>query len=103
MFSRTPSSHFLPSPFSPFTFTTIQEVRTLFSSPGLLDRVLLSHDAGCFDSAKPGGGTSRPYDLMFTQFFPMLRGHGLTNDEVDQLLVVNPARAFAIERRPLQV
>ncbi len=65
---------------------------------GFLAQILVSHDAGWFDPAKPGGGTFRPYDLLFTHFLPLLRRHGFSEIEIDQLLVKNPARAFAVQQ-----
>lgn len=71
----------------------------LFKQEGLLDRVLISHDAGWYDPAKPGGGTFRPYDLLFTAFLPLLRTAGFGENEIDRLLVTNPAQAFAVRKR----
>jgi len=62
---------------------------------GHLGQVLVSHDAGWFDPAKPGGGAFRPFDLLFTAFLPMLRADGFGETEITQLLVGNPARALA--------
>lgn len=66
---------------------------------GHLAQVLLSHDAGWFDPAKPGGGTFRDYELLFTTFLPTMRAAGFTENDVTQLLVKNPASAFAIRVR----
>lgn len=63
---------------------------------GHLERVLLSHDAGWFDPAKPGGGTFRPYDLLFTAFLPSLRENGFSDAEIERLTIANPAEAFAV-------
>jgi phosphotriesterase-related protein len=68
---------------------------------GHLGRVLLSHDAGWFDPAKPGGGTFRPYDMLFTRFVPALRERGFGDADIDTLLRGNPARAFAVGQRLL--
>ena len=69
---------------------------------GHLGRVLLSHDAGWFDPAKPNGGEFRPYDLLFTTFLPLLRENGFSEQEIDQLTIKNPAEAFAMRHRPLK-
>ena len=66
---------------------------------GHLRQVLISHDAGWFDPAKPGGGSFRPYDLLFSAFLPMLRADDFSEDEIRLLLVNNPARAFAVRSR----
>ena len=70
-----------------------------FKRRGLLGRVLLSHDAGWFDPAKPGGGMFRPYDLLFAVFLPLLRENGFSEAEIDQVTVRNPAEAFAVRVR----
>jgi len=62
---------------------------------GHLARTLLSHDAGWFDPAKPGGGTFRPFDTLHGAFLPQLREAGFSDDDVAQLLERNPAAAFA--------
>ena len=68
---------------------------------GHLKRVLLSHDAGWFDPAKPNGGDFRPFDLLFTTFLPLLRENGFTDAEIDQMTIRSPADAFAIRPRSL--
>jgi phosphotriesterase-related protein len=70
-----------------------------FKRRGQLGRVLLSHDAGWFDPAKPGGGTFRGYDLLFTVFLPLLRENGFSEAEIDQVTVRNPAEAYAVRVR----
>jgi phosphotriesterase-related protein len=69
---------------------------------GHLGRVLISHDAGWFDPAKPNGGEFRPFDLLFTTFLPMLRENGFSTAEIDQLTIQNPADAFAIRPRTIR-
>ncbi len=62
---------------------------------GLLDRVLVSHDAGWYRVGEPGGGEFRPFDTLFTTFVPAARAAGLSDEELRLLLVTNPARALA--------
>lgn len=66
---------------------------------GHLGRVLLSHDAGWYDPAKPEGGTFRGFELMFEAFLPSLKENGFSEAEIDQLMVANPAEAFAVRVR----
>jgi len=73
----------------------------LLREHGLLDRVLLSHDAGWYDPGKPEGGEFRDFELLFTEFLPLLREHGFTPAEEDMLLRGNPMRAFAVKMRLL--
>jgi phosphotriesterase-related protein len=66
---------------------------------GLLHRVLVSHDAGWYEVDKPNGGEFRPFDTLFTQFIPALKEKGFTDDDVRQLVVINPREAFAVRTR----
>jgi predicted metal-dependent phosphotriesterase family hydrolase len=67
----------------------------------LLDRVLVSQDAGWYHVGEPGGGDYRPYTFLLDTFVPALRARGLEDAAVRALLVENPARAFATRRRAL--
>ncbi len=64
----------------------------------LLERVLVSHDAGWYRVGEPGGGTFRPYDTLFTTFLPALKARGFSDADVRQLLVDNPRRALTPRR-----
>jgi phosphotriesterase-related protein len=66
----------------------------------LLERVLVSQDAGWYAVGERGGGTFRGYDALFTEFLPALRREGLGDDEIRQLVVTNPSAAFTVKRRP---
>ncbi len=62
---------------------------------GFLERVLLSHDAGWYTPGEEGGGHFRPYDTLFTELLPKME-EDFTENEIHQLMVSNPARAFTI-------
>ena len=64
---------------------------------GLLQRVLVSHDAGWFHVGEPAGGQFRPFDTLFAKFIPALTSAGFTKADVRQLLVENPGRALTGE------
>jgi len=68
---------------------------------GLLDQVLLSHDAGWYSIGEPRGGSFRPFDTLFTKFIPALKEEGFTEAEITQLTVTNPREAFTVRTRPL--
>jgi len=68
----------------------------------LLDRVLLSQDNGWYSVGEPDGGSFAPYTPFVTTLIPALRDAGLSDEAVGQLLVQNPARAFAVHRRPAE-
>jgi phosphotriesterase-related protein len=68
---------------------------------GLLSKVLISHDSGWYDPAKPGGGNISGYTDIFETFIPVLKTKGLTDDEINQILVKNPGEAFKVKIRQL--
>lgn len=63
---------------------------------GNLRRLLISQDAGWYHVGEPGGGSFRPYDLLFTDFLPTLRQAGLREKDIRTLTVRNPREAFAL-------
>jgi phosphotriesterase-related protein len=66
----------------------------------LLQRVLISHDAGWYSVDEAGGGDFRPFDVFFADFVPALEGAGLGESVVWQLAVDNPREAFTVRVRP---
>lgn len=62
----------------------------------LLNRVLLSHDAGWYQPAEDKGGKVRGFTTLFNKLIPALQQQGFTEEEIKQLLVLNPAKAFTI-------
>lgn len=71
------------------------ELVRLMKEQGLLGHVLVSHDAGWYRVGEPGGGQFRPYDTLFTTFIPALKAAGVTEAEVQQLIVAQPRQALA--------
>lgn len=67
---------------------------------GYADHVLLSHDAGWYDSGRPGGlppDGVRGYTALYEEFIPAMQARGVDDATIHLLTVANPARAFAIE------
>lgn len=62
---------------------------------GLGHRLLLSHDNGWYDPAKPGGGTPMPYTYLNQVFLPKLRAAGVDEATIQQMTHANPFNAFA--------
>ena len=60
----------------------------------LLDRVLVSQDAGWYRVGEPGGGQFRGFETLFAAFVPALLAAGFTKDDVRTLLVDNPRRVL---------
>jgi len=73
--------------------------RLLFAKQnGILKHVLISHDAGWYDPAKPSGGEFVPFTNIFEKLIPALKAKGFTDSDFGLLLTDNPARAFRLER-----
>jgi phosphotriesterase-related protein len=73
----------------------INELKT----KGFLDKVLISHDAGWYDPAKPQGGTYRGYNDIFDHLVPALKARGFSEEDLDQILAKNPQKAFTVKIR----
>jgi len=67
---------------------------------GILNRILISHDAGWYDPHKKDQKI-QPYTNIFTKLIPDLKSKGFTDEEINLLLSKNPAKAFAINVRKL--
>lgn len=67
---------------------------------GLLNRVLVSHDAGWYTPGEEDGGDFRAYTAVFNLLLPALKEKGLTEKEIDLLLMENPQHAFYV-REPI--
>lgn len=72
-----------------------------------LERVLISHDDGWAVEGEAasgaalqlfGNGNPEPYTTLFTRLLPDLRKAGWEENDIDQLLRKNPARAFALRQ-----
>ena len=66
---------------------------------GLLNRVLISHDAGWYKPGEPSGGEFRGYTNIFRELLPRLRQKGFSESDFDTLLITNPAEALSIRIR----
>ena len=63
---------------------------------GLLNQVLISHDAGWYDPAKPNGGEFQPFTDIFEKLIPTLNAKGFSASDWNLLLTDNPKRAFGL-------
>jgi phosphotriesterase-related protein len=62
---------------------------------GFEDQLLLSHDRGWYDPAKPGGGEPLPFTYLNEVFLSKLRAAGVDDGTADKLTRLNPYHAFA--------
>ena len=70
-------------------------------SAGMLHKILISHDAGWYKPDEKEGGNFTGYTNIFLELIPLLKTSGFTNNEIQQLLIKNPAEAFAIRVRKI--
>jgi phosphotriesterase-related protein len=68
----------------------------------LLNKVLLSHDAGWYEPGKENGGNFRGYTSIFLKLVPLLEKNRFSKKEISQMLAKNPADAFSIRVRPMK-
>ncbi|MCL6103856.1 MAG: phosphotriesterase [Bacteroidetes bacterium] len=80
----------------------ISEMVKYMKSIRRLDHVLLSHDSGGYQPGLPGGGNFRPYTELFDSFTLLLLSEGITQEELNQMMVKNPAEAFGIRVRKIR-
>ena len=67
---------------------------------GILDHILISHDAGWYDPSRPVQDI-KPYTPVFEWLVPRLRERGFSSPDIDLLLKANPRKAFGVRVRKL--
>ena len=73
----------------------LEAVKAL-ADAGQIHHVLISQDAGWYRPGPEGASKYRPYTFLIEEFIPMLREAGFFANEIDQLLIANPAKVLAI-------
>jgi len=71
------------------------------ASAGMLNKILISHDAGWYKPGEKEGGSFKGYTNIFEELIPLLNKKGFTDNDIKQLLINNPAEAFAVRVRKL--
>jgi phosphotriesterase-related protein len=69
---------------------------------GLINRVLISQDAGWYDVIHPDSVIYRGHTAIFTHLRPALFRNGFTEDDWRMLTISNPFEAYAVRVRKLQ-
>ena len=72
------------------------ELLKMLKEHGYLNQVLLSHDGSIYPQA---GKSKRTFEVLFTTFIPMMKGAGFSDEEIDQLVKINPRNAFTIQKK----
>lgn len=67
----------------------------LFKRNNLLNKILLSHDGNGF----PSGGKTREFEAIFQNLIPEMLKNGLTENDINLILINNPKEAFKIKIR----
>lgn len=78
--------------------TELLETASAFIGSGFADHLLLSHDAGWYNPARPDGLPEegfRGYTALTRDFLPGLLKQGIGEEQVRLITVNNPAKAFA--------
>lgn len=75
------------------TMASLEFVMRLRSA-GYLEKIMLSHDICRTDQLRVAGGCG--YGYIMREFLAMLLDAGLSQDEVDEITIRNPARALAM-------
>lgn len=69
-------------------------------SAGMLNKILISHDAGWYKPGEKEGGKFTGYTAIFKELIPLLKNKkSFTDNDIHQLLIKNPAEAFSIRVR----
>ena len=70
----------------------------LLKEEGVLNKILISHDAGWFDPGQPEQ-PFKSYSPVFEELVPNLKKQGFTDDDIDLLFIKNPTKAFMVRKR----
>ena len=68
---------------------------------GKFARQLSAQEQAHIDAQRAAGNWPPPYTYMFTDFIPMLKQRGLSDHEINSILLDNPRRFFAGEALPV--
>lgn len=88
--------------FKPNRLERYVKFALLMKKEGLLNKVLFSHDAGWYKPGEPDGGNFRGFTEIEEFLIPALEKNGLSQHDIYQLFVANPAEAFKIKIRLIQ-
>jgi len=65
---------------------------------GFIGQLLISQDSGWYRVGEKGGGKFSGYTFLFEAFLPVLSKRGVTDEQLKQLTVTNPAKLFQNSR-----
>lgn len=82
-------------------FEKYADTITNLKAAGMLHKILISHDAGWYRPGEKEGGNFTGFTNIFKELIPLLHKRGFTDNDMQQLLVTNPAEAFSIRVRKI--
>ncbi len=68
----------------------------------LLNRTLISHDAGWYTVGNEDQSTYKRYTTIFEVLIPALHKEGFTQQDIDQMLIQNPREAYTLAVRAMK-
>ena len=71
----------------------------LLKTENLLNKVLISHDAGWYKPGEENGGVFRGFTTISDKLLPLLKTKGFTSTDLDQLMIKNPVQMLSISVR----
>ncbi len=84
---------------SPETLKYYAETLTQLKQAKVLNKVLVSHDAGWYDVVQGDTCKVRGYTAIYDNLIPLLKQSGFTHADFLRLLVKNPSEAYTIRVR----
>lgn len=64
---------------------------------GIINNLLISQDTGWYQIGESRGGRIRPYHKILTEFIPMCFERGLNQEEINRIMITNPATCLSIK------
>ena len=80
--------------------TSEKHIELIFTmlDKGFEDNLLLSQDSGWYRVGEPHGGKINGYSYLLREFLPILEAKGVGKELIHKLTVLNPSRAFTMQR-----
>jgi phosphotriesterase-related protein len=77
------------------------EIISHLKSKGLLNKVLISHDAGWYKPGEPNGGAFKGFTTIPDKFIPFLKSKSFNQNDIDQIMIANPSKMLSTEVRKM--
>ncbi len=88
-------------PHKPLNIRWFVDRLTALKKVNVLNKVVISHDAGWYSVGEENGGSYRGYSDLINYLIPALLENAFTQEDVDLLLIENPKNAYALQVRTM--